>query len=115
MDDFRRMVGNNVTSYSTKMRLLDIIRSRLKRLEEAERKLIAREDLDSTLQALYDTLSADGLKDKLKATKAAVSDSKPAGLAPLKYAAEIQRLHKRLAGLAKLEKEAAGKYTLDQL
>merc|ERR1711865_1214179 len=54
-------------------------------------------------------------KEKLKATKAAVSDAKACDLTLLKYAAEIQRLHKRLAGLKKLEEEAKGKYTLDQL
>lgn len=174
--DFRRMVEKNVTTYATKKRLLDSLREKLARLDEAEKKLIARETPDAALQSLYDTLDVDGLKEKskivtvdmqamidagqltsdeksqaseqldaklaalqtdlkkaeadgkeklkakleegkekLKATKAAVSDAKPAALAPLKYAAEIQRLNKRLLGLAKLEKECNGKYTIEQL
>lgn len=176
IDDFRRMIGARVTSYSTRKRLLDALRERLTRLEEAERKLIAREQLDDKLQSLYDTLSADGLKEKVKvmaaemqgaidageltadersqvmeqldgklaaldeqlskaeadgkekmvaklgeqreklvATKAAVSDAKPAGMAPIKYAAELQRLHRKDQALIRLEKESSGKFTLDEL
>jgi len=176
LDDFRRMVATHVVSYSTKKRLLDIIRERLAKLDEAEQKLIAREVLDSDLQKLYDTLDAGGLKEKMKvmatemqasidngeltgdertqvleqldgklsalqeqlakaeaegkpkakakleeakekltATKVAVSDAKSAPMLPLKYAADLQRLHKRLAGLARLEKENSGKFTIDQL
>jgi len=176
VDDFRRMVGSFVTSYATKKRLFDSLRERLARLDEAEKKLIAREQLDASLQTLYDNMNVDGLKEKakimaaemqscidageitpeekvqiseqldgkfelletelakaeadgkakmqakleeqkekLKATKKAVSDARAQDPAPLKYAAEIQKLHKRLAGLKKLEKESAGKYTMDQL
>lgn len=176
LDDFRRMVSTHVVSYSTKKRLLDIIRERLARLDEAEQKLIAREVLDSDLQKLYDTLDANGLKEKMKvmatemqasidnaeltsdertqvleqlddklsalqeqlskaeaegkaktqakleeakakllATKVAVSDAKPAPMVPIKYATDLQRLHKRLTGLTRLEKENSGKFTLDQL
>jgi len=174
--DFQRMVTANVVTYSSKKRLLDSLRAKLGRLDEAEQKMIAREEVDAELQKLYDTLSADGLKEKvklmtaelqssidagdltsaersqvleqlgsklsalqtelekaeadgkpklqakleeqkekLKTTKASVSDLKPAGPRPLKYEAEIQKLHVRLTGLARLEKEAGGKYTLDQL
>lgn len=96
-------------------------------LTSAERSQVL-EQLDTKSSALEAELvkaEADGkekmkakleeAKEKLKATKAAVSDGKAVDLAPLKYAEEIQRLHKRLAGLAKLEKENSGKYTLDQL
>jgi len=176
MDDFQRMVTAHVTTYTTKKRLLDSIREKLAKLEEAEQKMIAREAVDATLQNLYDTLSADGLKakvkvmavelqasidggeltsdertqvmeqldnklsslgddlkkaeadgkaklqakleegkEKLQTQKAAVSDAKSAPARPLKYAAEIQRLHRKLGGIAKLEKENSGKFTLDEL
>lgn len=176
LPDFQRMVGSNVVSYSDKRQLLAILREKLVKLDEAEQKLIARQELDKDLQKLYDTLSVDGLKEKVKVmagemqanieageltsgersqaleqldgklealegelAKAAadgkaklqtkleeqkekikeqkqkISEIKPVPLADLKYAAEIQRLHKRIAGLVKLEKESGGKYTLDQL
>lgn len=138
--------------------------------------MIAREEVDAKLQRLYDTLSADSLKqkmqilggelqacidagqltsedreqvleqldgkltqlqpdlakaeaegkaklqtkleeqrDKLRATRAAVNDSKAAPIAPLKYGADIKKLHVKLAGLARLEKESSGKFTLTNL
>jgi len=174
--DFKRMVGSHVTTYTSKKRLLDSIRGKIARLDECEQKMIARETIDSSLQALFDTLDAEGLKEKVKvlavelqssidggeltaeertqvleqldvkltalkadlakaeadgkaklqakleegkeklqAQKAAVSDARSAAKPPLKYAAEIQKTHKRVAGLNKLEKENSGKFTLDQL
>lgn len=174
--DFRRIVASQLVSYTSKKRLLDGLKERLARIDEAEKKLIAREELDAALQKAYDTLDAAGLKEKaqimqgelqgcidageltsaersqvlaqldsklaalqtelakaeadgkaklqakleeqrekLKATKAAVNDATPKSSPPLKYEAEIQKLHNRLQGLARLEKESAGKYTLDQL
>jgi hypothetical protein len=176
VEDFRRVIASHVASYVGKKRLLDALKVRIAKMEEAERKLIEREVLDDALQKLYDTLSVDGLKEKvqvlagelqsmidagqltadekamvqdqldgkltalqaeldkaeadgktklkckleeaqekLKATKAAVSGAAPAPKPPLKYAKEIQKLHVRLAGLSKMEKENAGKYTIDQL
>lgn len=176
LDDFKRIVSSHVGAYVAKKRLLDALKDRIAKIEEAERKMIEREALDDALQKLYDTLSADGLKEKvkvlgtemqsmidagqltadekvmvqeqlegklaalqveldkaeadgkaklkakleeqqekLKATKAAVSGASPASTPPLKYAKEIQKLHVRLAGLSKMEKENAGKYTIEQL
>jgi len=67
MDEFRRMVAAHVTGYGPKRRLLEELKERLSRLEAAERKLIAREQLESSEQELYDTLTADGLKAKILA------------------------------------------------
>jgi hypothetical protein len=176
LDDFRRVIATHVVSYVAKKRLLDAIKERIAKMEEAERKLIEREVLDDALQKLYDTLDLEKLKGKvqvlagemqamidagqltadektmvqeqldgklaaleaeltkadadgkaklkakleeqqkkLKDTRAAVSGAAPAPTPPLKYAKEIQKLHVRLAGLSKMEKENAGKYTLEQL
>lgn len=176
IEDFRRMLGSHVTAYAAKKRLFDSLKEKLARLEECEAKMIAREEIEASLQKLYDTLSADILKDKvkvvatemqasidageltapersqvidqldaklplletelkkaeadgkeklktkleeqkdkLKATKAKLSDGRAQDPPPLKYADQIQKMHKRLVGLARLEKESAGKYTLDQL
>mmetsp|Transcript_43669 Transcript_43669/g.76553 ORF Transcript_43669/g.76553 Transcript_43669/m.76553 type:complete len:395 (-) Transcript_43669:47-1231(-) len=176
MATFRRMVDNNVQGYALKRRVLDALKSRLASLEAAEQKLIARELLGEEEQRLYDTLSAEGLKEKaqiltrelqahidaaeltaaeqrdvlaqldgklkdleaqlakasaegkakmqakleeqrekLRATKATVSDAKPAPGVPLKHGPEIRKYRAKLAGLAKLEREASGKYTLDEL
>lgn len=174
--DFRRMVTSNVTAYACKKRLLDGLKERIARLEEAEQKLITRQELDAELQKLYDTLSVDGLKEKVKVMavelqssidageltaeerpqvleqldgklsalqtaltkaeadgkakaqakleeqrdqlreiKAAVSDSKAAGIKPLKYGDEVARLSRKLGAIARIEKESSGKYTLDEL
>jgi len=176
IEDFRRMVGSHVTSYAAKKRLFDSLKEKLARLEECEQKMIAREEIEASLQKLYDTLTAEVLKDKvkvvaaemqasidageltaversqvidqldgklslletelkkaeadgkeklkakleeqkdkLKATKVKLSDGRARDPPPLKYADQIQKMHKRLIGLARLEKESAGKYTLDQL
>jgi hypothetical protein len=176
LDAFQRLVTAHVLFYATKKRLLDGLRERIASLDEAERKLIAREQLGDKLQLLYDSLSADGLKEKvrilagelqacidggqltpddrelvleqldskltllqaelakaeaegkvklqakleeqrekLRASQAAVKDSKAAPIAPLKYGSEIRKLHSKLAGLARLEKESSGKFTIDEL
>jgi len=94
----------------------------------SEEKSAVLEQLAGKLEALQEQLTkaeAEGkaktvtkleeAKEKLKATKATVADNSPAPIAPLTYGEEIQRLHKRIKGLDKLEKESAGKYTLDQL
>jgi hypothetical protein len=66
LEDFQRIVTSHVITYASKKRLLDAIKARLAKLDEAERKLIEREPLDDELQALYDKLSADGLKQKVQ-------------------------------------------------
>merc|ERR1712232_284639 len=59
--------------------------------------------------------SLEEQRQKLVLVKATVSDAAPAATRPLKYEAEIQRLHRKLAALARLEKESSGKFTLDEL
>lgn len=66
LDEFKRLTSAHVVGYTLLRRLLDELKDRLNRWEASEKKLIAREALDESEQALYDTLSADGLRQKVQ-------------------------------------------------
>mmetsp|Transcript_3297 Transcript_3297/g.6672 ORF Transcript_3297/g.6672 Transcript_3297/m.6672 type:complete len:397 (+) Transcript_3297:79-1269(+) len=176
MPEFTRMVTAHVIGYGPKQRLLTEMKDRLTTLGVAEQKLIGRYQLDAREQELYDTLTADGLKEKigslgkdlqalidegqltgaektavleqfdakmsdldkeiakakaegkaklqqkmeegkekLQQTRKQVSGVQPMGLRPLKHGTQIGQLSLKLKGLARIEKESAGKYTMDEL
>lgn len=100
LDEFRRLVSTHVLGYAPKKRVLDALRERLTRLDSVEAKLIARETLDATEQALYDSLSIDGLKEKVGVLGGELQAVIEAGnLTAEERTQVVQMLDSKLAGL----------------
>ncbi|CAE8664043.1 unnamed protein product [Polarella glacialis] len=80
-----------------------------RRLVDTEIKKAEADKKEKLLQKLEEQ------KEKLKATRAAVAGASPKQTPPLKHGENVRKMRLKLAQIAKMEKDSAGHYTLDEL
>lgn len=116
MDDFARVLEGRVVTYAGKRRVLDAIKARIAKMEVAEQKLINRQTLDPDEQKMYDTLSIDGLKEKVKAVSQDLqSMATTAGkLTQVEHAFVLEDFAAKMQGLQEQISKAEGKDKLLQ-
>jgi hypothetical protein len=106
--EVQKMVTEGELTSNEKSAFLEQLNEKLDALD-AELSKAQSEGKEKKVQALTKQ------REVMQATQASVKDASPVSLKPLKHGAEISKLRRKLAELARIEKASKGNYSMAEL